>query len=58
MPLAKINIKNAFRLLCVHPIDRNLLGKSWSDGIYIDTCLPFVLRSAPKLYNVMADLLG
>ena len=56
--LAKIDIKNAFRLLPVHPSDRHLLGMSWSDGIYIDTCLPFGLRSAPKLFNVMADLLG
>ena len=56
--LAKIDIKNAFRLLPVHPSDRHLLGMSWSDAIYIDTCLPFGLRSAPKLFYVMADLLG
>ena len=56
--LAKIDIKNAFRLLPVHPRDRHLLGMSLSNGIYIDTCLPFGLRSAPKLFNVMADLLG
>ena len=35
--LAKIDIKNAFRLLPEHPGDRHLLGMSWSDGIYIDT---------------------
>ena len=29
----------------------------WKGAIYIDTCLPFGLRSAPKLFNVMADLL-
>ena len=56
--LAKIDIKDAFRLLPLHPRDCHLLGMSWSDGIYIDTCLPFGLRSAPKLFNVMADLLA
>ena len=56
--LAKIDIQSAFRLLPVHPKDRHLLGMSWTDGIYIDTCLPFGLRSAPKLFNVMADLLA
>lgn len=29
----------------------------WKGSIYIDTCLPFGLRSAPKLFNVLADLL-
>ena len=30
----------------------------WNGQIYIDTCLPFDLRSAPKLFNVLADLLS
>ena len=58
--LAKIDIQSAFRLLPVHSSDRHLLSMSWTDGvyIYIDTCLPFGLRSVPKLFNVMADLLA
>ena len=55
--MAKIDIKNAFRLLPVHPADRHLLTMSWDKSIYIDMCIPFGLRSAPKLFNVAADLL-
>ena len=55
--MAKIDIKSAFRLIPVHPADRHLLAMAWRDVIYIDTCLPFGLRSAPKLFNILADLL-
>ncbi|XP_065889728.1 uncharacterized protein [Dysidea avara] len=54
--LAKMDIKSAFRLLPVHPADRHLLAMEWNGGIYIDTCLPFSLRSASKLLNILADL--
>ena len=57
-PLAKINIKNAFRLLQVHPVNSHLLATRWDRCIFIDTCLPLGLRSAPKLFNVLADLLS
>ena len=56
--LAKIDVKSAFRLLPVHPSDRHLLGLSWNNALYIDTCLPFGLRSTPKLFNLLADLLA
>lgn len=42
----------------VHPADRHLLAMEWRDGIFIDTCLPFGLRSSPKLFNILADLLA
>ena len=56
--LAKIDIKSAFRLIPVHPADRHLLAMEWEGKVLIDTCLPFGLRSAPKLFNIMADLLA
>ena len=56
--LAKIDIKSAFRLLPVHPVDRHLLAMHWDHNLYIDTCLPFGLRAAPKLFNILADLLS
>ena len=55
--LAKIDIKSAFRLIPVHPADRHLLAMNWENQIFIDKCLPFGLRSAPKLFNLLADLL-
>ena len=55
--LAKVDIKSAFRLIPVHPADRHLLAMRWRDKIYIDGCLPFGLCSAPKLFNILADLL-
>ena len=56
--LAKIDVRHAFRLLPVHPADHHLLAMSWKGDLFIDTCLLFGLRSAPKLFNVLADLLS
>ena len=56
--LAKIDIKSAFQLLPVHPSDRYLLGMKWREQICIDHCTPLGLRSAPKLFNILADLLA
>ena len=54
--LAKVYIKHAFRLPPVHPADRHLTME-WKQSMYIDTCLPFGLRSAPKLFNILVYLL-
>jgi len=55
--LAKIDVKSAFRILPVHPADRYMLGMQWNGEVFIHTCLPFGLRSAQKLFNILADLL-
>ena len=47
--LAKVDVKSAYRLVPVHPEDRLLLGMSWDDEVYVDSVLPFGLRSAPKI---------
>ncbi len=54
--LAKFDV-GAFRTVPVHPDDRSLLGMSWEGQVYVDKVLPFDLRSAPKLYNAVADAL-
>ena len=55
--LAKVDIRSAYRMLPVHPDDRWLLGMKWEDSLYVDTTLPFGLRSAPKLFTAVADAL-
>ena len=55
--MAKLDIKSAYRMVPVHPDDRPLLGVRWEDEIYVDTALPFGLRSAPKIFNALADAL-
>ena len=55
--LAKIDVKSAYRIVPVHPDDRPLLGMLWQYRLYIDASLPFGLRSAPKLFNAIADAL-
>ena len=55
--MAKINIKSAFRIIPVHPEDRTVLGMQWQGRVYVDTQLPFGLRSAPMLFNAYADAL-
>jgi len=41
----------------MHLDDRYMPGMQWDRAVYIDTCLPFGLRSTPKLFNLLADLL-
>ena len=55
--LAKIDTKSAYRICPVHPDDRLLLGMSFREKVYIDTALPFGMRSAPKKFNAVADAL-
>ena len=56
--LIKLDIKDAYRIVPVHPADYPLLGISWRDQVYIDRALPFGLRSAPKLFNAVADFIA
>ena len=53
--MAKVDIESAYRLIPVHLQDRPLLGISWKGLTFVDPMLPFGLRSAPKIFNAMAD---
>ena len=53
--LAKLDLESAYRIIPVHPNDRHLLGMQFDGNLYIDTALPFRLRSAPKIFTALAD---
>ena len=55
--LAKLDLESAYRMVPVHPEDRLLLGMKWKGSVWMDTTLPFGLRSAPIIFNVVADCL-
>ena len=55
--LVKADIKEAYRMLSIHPEDLGLLGIQWEGEFYTDKALPFGLRSAPKIFTAVADAL-
>lgn len=55
--LAKVDIRDAYRLLLIHPEDRPFLGIKWQGGCYVDCQLPFGLASAPAIFSAVADAL-
>ena len=55
--LAKLDVESAYRIMPIHPDDRPLLGMQWKGVTYVDTALPFGLRSAPKIFTALSDAL-
>ena len=53
--LAKLDLKEAYRAVPIHPSDQRLLAVSWKDTLYLDRALPFGLRSAPKIFSALTD---
>ena len=56
--MAKIDLKDAYRLAPIHPHDHYLLTVSWRGQAYVDHFLSFGLRSAPKIFTAVADALS
>ena len=50
--LAKTDVKSAYRIVPIHPDDGHLLGMRMD---YVDSSLPFGLRSALKIFTAIAD---
>ncbi len=53
--MAKADIKQAYRIIPVHPEDRHLLAVQWDNTVMLDKVLPFGLRSAPLIFTAVAD---
>ena len=53
--MSKTDIQAAFRIIPVHPDGWELLGKHRKRLYLFDTVLPFGLRSAPFLFNMVSD---
>ena len=53
--LAKLDLQSAYRIIPVHPDDRELLAVNWKNNVFLDAALPFGLRSAPKIFSAVAD---
>jgi hypothetical protein len=49
--IAKMDIKQAYRMVPVNPADRWLLGMRWDGKVLVDKALPFGLRSAPYFFS-------
>ena len=55
--LAKTDIKNAFRILPICPMDYHLLGMRWRDNYYYDRCMPMGCSSSCKTFETFSSAL-
>ena len=55
--LSKNDLKDAYRIVPVHPQDMKPLAITWQGSTYIERALPFGLRSAPKIFTAVSDMI-
>ena len=55
--LVKIDLKDAYRVILVHPQDHHL-GIQWCGDTFVDRSLPFGLQSAPKIFTAFSDMVA
>lgn len=48
--MVKLDVKSPYHKVPIHRNDWWLIWMVWEEDLYIDTALPFGLRSAPKIY--------
>lgn len=53
--LIKKDLKDAFRVVPIAPLQCWLLGFKWQGHYYHENCLPFGLRTAPFIFNLFAE---
>lgn len=55
--LSKADITDAFKIVPIHPSQWNLFGIRWDSKYYFATCLTFVCRSSPFIFNLVSEAL-
>lgn len=53
--IVKRDMRDAFRMIPIAPQDHWLFGFQWEDKFYTEKVLPFGLRTAPFLFNLLAE---
>ena len=56
--LVKMDLKDVYRMVPVHPKDQHLLAISWEGQTYVDRALPFRLCLAPKIFSAVANAIA
>jgi hypothetical protein len=54
--MAKFDVEAAYRNIPIHPDELFLLGMTWRDQYFVDLTLPFGLRSAPFIFDSVANM--
>ena len=52
--LAKTDVRSAFRIIPIHPVDYQLLGMHWQGNYYVDRCLPMGCASSCKTFEALS----
>ena len=55
--LGKTDVKNAFRIVPIHPLDYNLLGMKWRNAYYYDKCMPMGCSSSCRTFELFSTAL-
>lgn len=55
---AKLDLKNAYRIVPIHPHDQHILAITWEGETYVHRASPVGLRSAPKIFSAVAGMLA
>lgn len=53
--LIKADIKEAYWIVLIYPLDKQLLGVQWREEVFIDKMLSFGLYSASEILSAVTD---
>ena len=56
--MAKVDLKDAYRCVPVHPDDWKFLGMCYKGHYFIDTCLPMGCASSCNIFSTISDALS